>query len=75
MRRSERLAKSGLIEVFCIGGLCEAKITERETISFLSRKGVKMRYVGTDFECAYNGGIATADIYEDKDGYLFAVID
>lgn len=69
MSRSKRLAKEGKVEVFSlrtpviatvIGG-CEEKDD--------------VRYLGTDFDCLYDGRRVSADVYVDCDGVLYAVIE
>lgn len=68
MTRSERLAKEGKVGVY-IGSF--------ETATVIKHCNVKrnIRYIGTDFECLYNGKEASADVYEDEDGKLYAVIN
>ena len=68
MTRSERLAKEGKVEVY-IGNL--------ETASVIKHCNEKrnIRYIGTDFECLYNGKEVSADVYENEDGELYAVIN
>lgn len=34
-----------------------------------------LRYIGTDFKTLYNGCDVSADVYEDSNGNLFAVIE
>ena len=68
MTRSERLAKDGKIEVD-IGTLEIATvIPDCNTIDDL-------RYIVTDFEALYNSCVVSADVYEDSNGKLFAVIE
>lgn len=68
MLRSERLAKEGKVEV-CIGGI------EMATVIRHCNAIDGLRYIGTDFGCLYDGLKVDADVYEDHDGYLYAVID
>lgn len=68
MTRSERLAKEGKVGVY-IGSF--------ETATVIKHCNAKrnIRYIGTDFECLYDGREVQADVYEDKDGKLYAVIN
>ena len=68
MTRSERLAKEGKVEVY-IGSLEMASV-----IKHCNEKR-NTRYIGTDFECLYDGNEVAADVYEDEDGKLYAVIN
>ena len=68
MTRSERLAKDGKIEVD-IGAL------EIATIIPDCNAVDNLRYLGTDFNALYNGCKVTADVYEDSNGKLFAIIE
>lgn len=74
MKRSERLAKEGKIEVNC-GSIEVATVVSKSWISRRARASM-LRYIGTDFEALYDGREVSADIYEDElnDGGLFAVI-
>lgn len=68
MTRSERLAKDGVVEVY-VGSFEKASVIEH-------CNAVKnLRYIGTDFNCLYDGKEADADVYEDEDGKLYAVIN
>ena len=68
MTRSERLAQEGIVEVY-IGSLEKANVIEH-------CNAVKnLRYIGTDFNCLYDGKEVNANVYEDEDGNLYAVID
>lgn len=67
MTRSERLAKEGKVEV-CIGSF------ELATVINDCNETVDLRYMGTDYECIYDGYKVWADIYEDYEGSLYAVI-
>ena len=68
MKRSERLAKEGKVEVY-IGSF--------ETAAVIDNCNAKknLRYIGTDFECLYDGKEVSANVYEDEDGNLYAVIE
>ena len=69
MTRSERLAKDGKIDIRCHGKSFTSKVIKNcNAVSDL-------RYIGTDFDCLYDGKEVTADIYEDKDGNLYAIIN
>ena len=70
MKRSERLALEGKIEVD-IGTFEIARVV---TLADLNKNHHGARYIGTDITALYNGADATADIYEDEDGDLFAVV-
>ena len=68
MKRSERLAKEGKVEVY-IGSLEMAKVIK-------NCNAIKnLRYIATDFDCLYDGKEANADVYEDDNRNLYAVID
>lgn len=67
MTRSERLAKEGKVGVY-IGSFETAIVIEH-----CNAKN-NLRYIGTDFECLYDGKEVNADVYEDEDGGLYAVI-
>lgn len=67
MTRSERLAKEGKVEVY-IGSFEVAKVI-RDCNSMKN-----LRYIGTDFDTLYNGRSVSADVYENFEGDLFAVI-
>lgn len=68
MTRSERLAKEGKVGVY-IGSF--------ETANVIKHCNAKrnIRYICTDFECLYDGREVSADVYEDEDGKLYAVIN
>lgn len=68
MTRSERLAKEGKIDVY-IGSAEIAKVIPHCN----ARKN--LRYIGTDFDCLYDGREASADVYEDMEGDLYAVVN
>ena len=68
MTRSERLAKDGVVEVY-IGSLEKANV-----IKHCNAKK-NLRYICTDFDCMYDGKEVNADVYEDEDGNLYAVIN
>lgn len=72
MKRSERLAKEGKIEVNCGSFEIATVITAEE----MCRRASMLRYLCTDFEALYDGREVEADIYEDEwnAGELFAVI-
>lgn len=67
MTRSERLAKEGIVEVY-IGSLEKANV-----IQHCNAKD-NLRYICTDFNCMYDGRETNADVYEDEDGNLYAVL-
>lgn len=71
MKRSERLAKEGKIEVN-IGNVAIAKVITAEQ---MSRRAKTLRYIGTDYEALYNGSEVWANVYEDENGELFATIE
>ena len=73
MKRSERLALEGKIEVNCGSFEIATVITGAE----LCRRASMLRYLCTDFEALFNGREVSADVYEDEwnDGALFAVIE
>ena len=68
MKRSERLAKEGKVEVY-IGSLEKADVIKN------CNAKKNLRYIGTDFNCLYDGKEVNADVYEGKDGELYAVIN
>ena len=68
MKRSERLAKEGKVEVY-IGSLEMARVIKH------CNAIRNLRYIGTDFDCLYDEKEVNADVYEDKDGNLYAVIN
>ncbi len=68
MTRSERLAKDGIVEVY-IGSLEKANVIKHCNATN------NLRYIGTDFHCLYDGKEVDADVYEDEDGKLYAVIN
>lgn len=68
MTRSERLAKEGKVGVYI--GSFETAIV----IKHCNEKR-NIRYICTDFECIYDGREVQADVYEDDDGKLYAVIN
>ena len=73
MKRSERLAKEGKVEVYCLGGFSIAKVIE-------NCNAIKnLRYIATDFDCLYDGKEVSADIYESNNledlGEWYAVIN
>ena len=68
MTRSERLAKEGKIGVY-IGSFEVAKVIR-------GCNSIKnLRYMGTDFDAFYDGRSVSADVYENFEGDLFAVIN
>ena len=72
MKRSERLAKEGKIEVN-IGNFDIAKVITAEQ---MSANAQNLRYIGTDYEALYNGSEVWANVYEDENnGALFATIE
>lgn len=72
MKRSERLAREGKIEIY-IGSVEIAKvITDKE----MSAQAQKLRYIGTDHEALYDGREVWANVYEDRQtDELFATIE
>ena len=68
MTRSERLAKDGKIEV-------DVGTFEIATIIPDCNAIDDLRYLGTDFNALYNGCEVSADVYEDSNGKLFAIIE
>lgn len=62
MKRSERLAREGKVEVY-IGSVEIAKV-----ISFdeMNARAQNLRYIGTDDEARYDGCEVWANVYEDK---------
>lgn len=73
MKRSERLAREGKIEVY-IGSVETAKVIfKKEWGRFAQTRS--LRYIGTDYEALYDGIEVSADVYEDEqNGELFATI-
>jgi hypothetical protein len=72
MKRSERLAREGKIEVY-IGSYEIAKvITDKE----MSAQAQKLRYICTDFGALYDGREVSANVYENEQtDELFATIE
>ena len=68
MTKSERLAKDGKIEVDIGTFEIATVIPYRNAID-------NLRCIGTDFNALYNNCEVTADVYEDENGKLFAVIE
>lgn len=68
MTRSERLAKEGKVGVY-VGSAEIATVIK----NYNAKRNI--RYIGTDFECLYDGREVQADVYEDEDGKLYAVIN
>lgn len=68
MTRSERLAREGNISVDIGTFEIATVIPDCNAID-------NLRYIGTDFEALYNNCEVSADVYEDSDGKLFAVIE
>ena len=60
MKRSERLAREGKIEVY-IGSFEIATIIQPNEL-----QNRPFRYIGTDDSCFYNAQEASADVYEDE---------
>jgi hypothetical protein len=60
MKRSERLAREGKIEVYI--GSCEVA----HVIHPNELQNRPMRYLCTDFEALYDGQEVQADVYEDE---------
>ena len=72
MKRSERLAREGKIEVYI--GSCE--IAKVITANEMSAQAHKLRYIGTDYEALYDGREVSANVYEDEQANeLFATIE
>lgn len=71
MKRSERLAREGKIEVY-IGSFEIAKvITDKQ----MSVRAQNLRYLGTDHDALYDGREVMANVYEDEQtDELFATI-
>lgn len=70
MKRSERLAREGKVEVY-IGSVEVAKVISEKEMTARARN---LRYIGTDNEALYDGREVAANVYEDEDGDLFATI-
>ena len=70
MTRSDRLAKESKIEVYC--GTLE--IAHLLSDNGFTKRAPALRYIGTDDDAKYNGRDVSANVYEDEDGRLFAVI-
>ena len=68
MTRSERLAKDGKIEV-------DIGTFEIATVIPDCNAVENLRYLGTDFSALYSRCEVYADVYEDSNGKLFAVIE
>ena len=68
MTRSERLAKDGKIEV-------DIATLELATVIPDCNAVDDLRYLGTDFNALYNGCEVSANVYEDSNGKLFAIIE
>ena len=71
MTRSERLAKEGKM-IVDIGEFATAKVITAEQMSANARK---LRYIGTDYAALFDGREVSANIYENNDGDIFAVIE
>ena len=72
MKRSERLAKEGKIEVN-IGSLEIAKVISSQE---MSRMANNLRYLGTDYDALYDGHEVWANVYEDEmTNQLYATIE
>ena len=71
MRRSERLAREGKVEVY-IGSVEVAKVISNKEMSERARN---LRYIGSDYDALYDGREVCANVYEDKQtGELYATI-
>ena len=71
MKRSERLAREGKIEIYCGSVEIATVITSEQ----MSRQARYLRYLCTDSEALYDGREVSADVYEEKySGELFAVV-
>ena len=71
MKRSERLAREGKIEVY-IGSLEVAKVISLDEMC----ANTNLRYIGTDYEALYDGREVAANVYENEQtDELFATID
>lgn len=72
MKRSERLAAMGLVEVYA-GEIITARVI---TPDELSKNAAALRYIGTDRDALYNGREVSADIYESRESDAhFAIIE
>jgi hypothetical protein len=72
MKRSERLAREGKIEVY-IGSVETAIVTTSEE---MGARWQRLRYIGTDYEALYDGREVWANVYEDmQTDELFATIE
>ena len=60
MKRSERLAQQGQVEVY-IGSFEIATVIQPHEL-----QNRPMRYLCTDYDCLYNGQEAEADVYDDE---------
>ena len=67
MTKSERLAKEGKISVY-IGSV------ELATVIKNCNAMKNLRYIGTDYDAIYDSKNVCADVYENTDGELFAVL-
>ena len=68
MTRSERLAREGKISV-------DVGTLETATIIPDCNAVDSLRYLGTDFNALYNKCEVSADVYEDSNGKLYAIIE
>lgn len=71
MKRSERLALEGKVEVN-IGNYAIATVITFGRLNAMDKATI---YIGTDYEALYNGKTTWVDIYEDDDGNLYGVIE
>lgn len=70
MKRSERLAREGKVEVY-IGSIETATVIHPNEL-----QNRPFRYIGTDDNCLYDGREVSADVYEDElNDALFAIIE
>ena len=68
MTRSERLAREGKIEV-------DIGTFELATVIPDCNAFDNLRYLGTDFNALYSKCEVSADVYEDSNGKLYAIIE
>ena len=68
MTRSEQLAREGKIDVDVGSFEIATVIPDCNAID-------NLRYIVTDFDALYNNCVVTADVYEDSNGKLFAIIE
>ena len=64
MKRSERLAREGKVEVY-IGSVEVAKVLTKDELCAKARAH-DLRYIGTDYDALYDGLEVFANVYEDN---------